>query len=480
MFSFRKTKEKSSIKYFKDCDLDNIEVPEKCRELTMGMISILKDASIKISKLISGILTISTDISTFSVNIKFFSKKLINISEELKSDSSNLLSLSEETNACMKESNEALNNNVFLLKNISDDANEIKESLNENTLLLNNMLKDKDDAVEYTAFMKEDMKNLLNQINNMKQIVDGIGKISEQTNLLALNASIEAARAGVEGRGFTIVANEVGQLANNTKEQLKLMESFMSEVERSSVKSESAINSTLEKLNSLSENTNKVVSSFSNNTNFVESIMDRIKEISVNMDEVSASNDEVSKSISMIEELSSKSSFVSEEVYKFSERSKLLEKSIEKVESNASNLSKIAGEVSEINCFKISNSQFIEVLGNAVTSHENWVNELVKMCDNMKVTPIQVSGKKCGFGHFYHSVEPKNKEIYDLWITIDDIHEKLHKTGETVIGYINQNNKQMAQKHVNEAKDMSQKIIATIKRIILVAEEITKKGEKVF
>ena len=133
MFSFRKTKEKSNLEYFKNYDLDNIEIPEKCRDLTIGIISVLKEASIKISKLISGILTISTDISTFSINIKFFSKKLINISKELKDDSFNLVSLAEETNACMKESNEALNNkigdNILVKADINDVFREIGRSL---------------------------------------------------------------------------------------------------------------------------------------------------------------------------------------------------------------------------------------------------------------------------------------------------------------------------------------------------------------
>ncbi|NOI03379.1 methyl-accepting chemotaxis protein [Vibrio kanaloae] len=148
----------------------------------------------------------------------------------------------------------------------------------------------------------EAVANLDNDVNNIAKVLDVIGDIAEQTNLLALNAAIEAARAGEQGRGFAVVADEVRNLAGRTQsstKEIQLMINNLQEGSRNAIQTMEVCAATSESTVTESQNASEALQQIVVALASISSMSHQIATAAAEQTQVS---DDISKRINMIEE----------------------------------------------------------------------------------------------------------------------------------------------------------------------------------
>ena len=150
--------------------------------------------------------------------------------------------------------------------------------------------------------MKEDIYGLLEIIQNMNEAIAAIHAISAQTNLLALNASIEAARAGDAGRGFSVVAEEIRKLADETKSLTGRLGTFISDIQTASQKSSSSVDTTVAKLEEIDGTIKNVWKLTENNRIGMDHITDSVSSLAASSEEISSSMTELDNQIQHVNE----------------------------------------------------------------------------------------------------------------------------------------------------------------------------------
>ncbi|EMJ0102150.1 chemoreceptor protein [Enterobacter cloacae] len=223
-------------------------------------------------RLIPGINSLSGNIATLVREIRASSQTAMTLSDQLSARSAQLSVKTEQQSASLVQTAASMEQMAASTKNNADNTRLASEQANQATLQARK-------GGELMGQVAHNMQSITECAQQMTEIISMIDGIAFQTNILALNAAVEAARAGDHGKGFSVVAEEVRNLAHRSAEAAKNIKTLI-EVTSNNVTQGVTIVSEAEK------NMREIVAGSGN--------------VSRLMDEISSSTSEQEKGISQI------------------------------------------------------------------------------------------------------------------------------------------------------------------------------------
>ncbi len=223
-----------------------------------------------------------------------------------RSNESKLISHSKETEQVvtaiteMSESARNVAENVNQSNRITDEAS--KEAISS-LKIVNNAVDTVSALVSEVDEMSNSIMRMNQDANKISNVLNVIGEISEQTNLLALNAAIEAARAGEQGRGFAVVADEVRALAARTQNSTMEISDMLSQLLSGTESVVTAMDATKNQCQETADKTSDVSQSLSMMSDSVKEIDDVSTQIAAATEEQSTVAEELSRNMLSIRDI---------------------------------------------------------------------------------------------------------------------------------------------------------------------------------
>jgi methyl-accepting chemotaxis protein len=276
--------------------LTNVDSKDEVGDLSIAINETIKH----LRSTIAGIVHSSKIVNDNSHTVLQFNNQVINVTDEVTDNTNQVVTAIEEMSVTSKN----IAQNTTETASASGDMQELAHkglSQSQHTI---NVIADMVGGLNDTSDV---VKKLQAEISNIGTILEVIRGISEQTNLLALNAAIEAARAGEQGRGFAVVADEVRGLAQRSQNSVNEIENLLGQLN-------SAGTDAVTRMSNSTDKAESARSQVTENNELIQQILERIENVNAQAQQIataaeqqSAVSDDISQNMHAVQNLTNQS-----------------------------------------------------------------------------------------------------------------------------------------------------------------------------
>ncbi len=300
------------------------------------------------------------------------------------------------------------------------------------------------------------IQDLAKSSDKIGEIIGVIDDIADQTNLLALNAAIEAARAGEQGRGFAVVADEVRKLAERTSKATKEITEMIRGIQQDTEGAVTSMEQGISEVDAGRQLADKAGESLNAILNYAQRVQEMVAQMASASEQQSAASSQIAVNVESIANVTKENA-----------------SNVGQAAAAAEQLSRQAeGLNTMVGRFKLTGGN-TTVVALAKSDHLTYMENLRKTINGQNSISAWkgIDDHACRFGKWYYSDDAAEFKVLPEFLAIADPHKRVHLFGNQAVAALKSGDKARVKEAYGRALAASEEVVKQVDRLLKIVTE---------